>query len=103
MNGVTSLPMSSWPVGRKAVAGIFAVAGFTVLACAAVYVSAVLFLVLNKANPRQAELMSIVDYWAIYAGDAGLRKKLIGSMAAPALGLLQVFPLFTVVPVVTIG
>ena len=92
MNGVTSLPMSSWPVGRKVAAGVFAVAGLTTLACAAIYVSAVLFLVLNKANPRQAEFTSIVDYWDLYADDARLRKKLIGSMAASALGLLVVLP-----------
>ncbi len=92
MNGVTSLPMSSWPVGRKVTAGVFAVAGLTTLACAAIYVSAVLFLVLNKANPRQAEFTSIVDYWDLYADDARLRKKLIGSMAASALGLLVVLP-----------
>lgn len=92
MNGVTSLPMSSWSVGRKVAAGVFAVAGLTTLACAAVYVSAVLFLVLNKANPRQAEFTSIVDYWDLYADDARLRKKLIGSMAASALGLLVVLP-----------
>jgi type IV secretion system protein VirD4 len=92
MNGVTSLPMSSWPAGRKAAVGVFAVAGFTVLACAAVYFSAVLFLLLNKANPRQAEFTSIVHYWDLYADDAQLRKKLIGSMAASALGLLVVLP-----------
>ena len=52
MNGITSLPMSSWPAGRKAAAGVFAVAGFTVLACAAVYFSAVVFLLLNKEIGR---------------------------------------------------
>ena len=92
MNGVTSPPMSNWPVGRKAAVGVFAVAGFTVLACAAVYLSAVLFLLLNKANPRQAELTSIVDYWDLYADDARLRKKLVGSMAVSVLGMLVVLP-----------
>ena len=92
MNGITSLPMSSWPARRKAAAGVFAVAGFTVLACAAVYLSAVLFLLLNKANPRQAEFTSIVDYWGLYSDDVRLRKKLVGSMAVSALGLLVVLP-----------
>ncbi len=92
MNGITSSPMSSWPVGRKAAAGVFAVAGFSALVCAAVYVSAVLFLLLNKANPRQADFTSIVDYWDLYADDARLRKQLIGSMAASAIGLLVVLP-----------
>ena len=92
MNSVTSLPMSSWPVWRKAAAGVFVAAGVTALACAAVYVSAVLFLVVNKADPRQARFTSIVHYWALYADDAGLRKKLIGSMAASAFGWLVVLP-----------
>jgi type IV secretion system protein VirD4 len=92
MNGVTSLPMSSWPAGRKAAVGVVAVAGFMVLACAAVYLSAVLFLLLNKANPRQAEFTSILHYWDLYADDARLRKKLVGSMAVSALGLLVVLP-----------
>ena len=92
MNGVTSLPMSSWPIGRKAVAGVFVVAIFVALSCAAVYLSAVLFLVLNKTNPRQAEFTSIVHYWDLYADNARLRKKLVGSMAVSALGLLVVLP-----------
>ena len=92
MSGVASLPMSSWPIERKVAAGAFAVAAFVALATAAVYLSAVLFLLLNKANPRQAEFMSIVHYWDMYADDAQLRKKLVGSMAVSVLGLLVVLP-----------
>jgi type IV secretion system protein VirD4 len=92
MSGVTSLPMSSWSVGRKLVAGTFAVAGYAALACAAVYLSAVLFLLLNKANPGQADFGSIVHYWHLYADDAALRKKLVGSMVASALAMLVVLP-----------
>lgn len=92
MNPVPSLPIASWPAGRKAAAGLFAVAGFTALACAAVYLSAVLFLLLNKADPRQARFASIVHYWALYADDTRLRKKLVGSMAASGFGLLVVLP-----------
>ena len=92
MSGVASLPMSSWPIERKVAAGAFAVAAFVALAGAAVYLSAVLFLLLNKANPRQAEFMSIVHYWDMYADDAQLRKKLVGSMAVSGLGLLVVLP-----------
>ena len=92
MNGVTSMPMSSWPIGRKVAAGVFALAGLPILACAAVYVSAVLFLVLNKANPRQAEFTSIVHYWSLYADDARLRKKLVAAMVLSGLGLLVVLP-----------
>jgi type IV secretion system protein VirD4 len=92
MNDVTPLPMSSWPTGRKLAAGIFALTGFTALACAAVYLSAVLFLVLNKADPRQARFTSITHYWALYADDTVLRKKLVASIAASGLGLLVVLP-----------
>ena len=92
MSGVASLPMSSWPIERKVAAGAFAVAAFVALAGAAVYLSAVLFLLLNTANPRQAEFMSIVRYWDMYADDAQLRKKLVGSMAVSGLGLLVVLP-----------
>jgi len=92
MNGVASLPMSSWPTGRKVAAGAFAVASFAALACAAVYLSAVLFLVLNKANPRQAQFTSITHYWDLYADDAALRKKLVASIAVSGFGLLIVLP-----------
>jgi type IV secretion system protein VirD4 len=92
MNGVVPLPMSSWPIGRKVAAGAFAVASFAALACASVYLSAVLFLVLNKANPRQAQFTSIAHYWDLYAGDAALRKKLVASIAVSGLGLLIVLP-----------
>ena len=92
MNGVASLPMSSWPTGRKVAAGAFAVAAFAALACAAVYLSAVLFLVLNKANPRQAQFTSITHYWDLYADDAALRKKLVTSIVVSGLGLLIVLP-----------
>ena len=92
MNGIALLPMSSWPSCRKVAAGAFAVAGFAALACAAVYLSAALFLVLNKADPRQAQFTSIVHYWHLYADDAPLRRKLVASMAVSGLGLLVVLP-----------
>jgi type IV secretion system protein VirD4 len=92
MSSVASQPLSSWSVGRKTVAGAFAIAGYAALVCAAVYLAGALFLVLNKANPNQAKFGSIVHYWHLYADDAGLRKKLIGSIAASALGLLVVLP-----------
>jgi type IV secretion system protein VirD4 len=92
MNSTASLPMSSWSPRRKVAAGSFAVLGFVLLACAAVYLSAVLFLVVNKANPRQASFLSITHYWALYADDPALRKKLVGSMTVSALALLVVLP-----------
>ena len=92
MSGIASLPISAWPTGRKVAAGAFAIAGYAALACAAVYLSGVMFLVLNKANPRQAEFGSIVHYWDLYADDAQLRKKLITSMVVSGIGLLIVLP-----------
>lgn len=92
MNPNLALPMAAWPVGRKVAALIAALLGFAALGCAAVYLSAVLFLLLNKADPRQARFMSITHYWTLYAGDPLLRKKLIVSMAASGFGLLVVLP-----------
>ena len=92
MNSAAALPMSSWPLGRKLAASVFALIALGVLACAAVYLSAVLFLLLNKVNPRQAEFTSIVTYWDAYADDARLRKQLMGCVTVSGLGLLVVLP-----------
>lgn len=92
MSSVTALPFTAWPMGRKVAAGVFAVAGYIALACAAVYLAGVLFLVLNKANPRQAHFASIVHYWDLYAGDAQLRKKLQLAIGVSGLGLLVLLP-----------
>jgi len=89
---VTSLPMSSWPAGRQVAAALSVLAGFVVLACAAVYLSAALFLVLNKADPRQARFGSIAHYWHLYADDPVLRKKLVASITASGFGLLVLLP-----------
>src|SRR6476619_6101357 len=88
----STLPMSSWPVGRKAAAGVFGTLCLAVLSCAAVYGAGVLFLMLNKANPFQANFASIVDYWDLYSSDPPLRKKLLGSMAASGFGFLILLP-----------
>ena len=69
MSSFAALPFSAWPPGRKIAAGTFAVIGYAALACAAVYLAGVLFLVLNKANPKQAQFASIVHYWDRYADD----------------------------------
>jgi len=92
VNGIASLPMSSWPAGRKVAAGALAAAGLAVLAGTALYLSAVLFLVLNQADPHQAGITSIVHYWDLYADDALLRKKLVASIVVSAIGLLVVLP-----------
>jgi len=92
MSSVAALPFSAWPTGRKVAAGVFAVVGYFVLACVAVYVAGVLFLVLNKANPKQAQFASIVHYWDLYADDAHLRKKLQIATGVSGIGLLILLP-----------
>jgi type IV secretion system protein VirD4 len=67
-------------------------AAYAGLACAAVYLSGVLFLLLNKANPSQARFLSVVWYWQLYADDPPLRRKLQISMAVSAGGLLVLLP-----------
>ena len=51
-----------------------------------------LFLVLNKANPRQAQFASIVHYWDLYADDDQLRKKLHLAVGVSGIGLLILLP-----------
>ncbi len=92
MSSVAALPFSVWPTGRKVAAGVFAVGGYIALACAALYLSGVLFLVLNKANPKQAQFVSIVHYWDLYADDAQLRKKLQLAIGVSGIGLLILLP-----------
>ena len=87
-----SAPRFNWLPSRKLVATVFALLAFVALCCAALYLSAVLFLVLNKADPRQARFNSITHYWVWYADDVVLRKKLVASIAISAVGLLVVLP-----------
>jgi type IV secretion system protein VirD4 len=68
------------------------VAGYIALALAAFYLAGVLFLVLNKADPRQAHFASIVHYWDLYAGDAQLRGKLQLAIGVSGVGLLVLLP-----------
>jgi type IV secretion system protein VirD4 len=92
MSSVAALPFSAWPTGRKVAAGVFAIVGYAALACAAIYLAGALFLVLNKANPRQAQFTSIVHYWDLYADDAQLRKKLQLAIGVSGIGLLILLP-----------
>lgn len=86
------MPFHAWPTGRKVAAGIFAAIGYAALACAAVYLAGVLFLLLNKANPKQAHFTSIVHYWDLYADDARLRKKLQLAIGVSGISLLLLLP-----------
>jgi type IV secretion system protein VirD4 len=92
MNRLSALPVSSWSPSRRAAAALLALICLVGLGCATIYVSAVFFLLLNKADPRQAKLASIVDYWTWYADDPRHRKQLVGSIGASSLALLVALP-----------
>ncbi len=92
MNGGLAMPMAGWTAGRKLAAGLFAAAGLAALALAAAYLAGVLFLVLNRADPGQAQVGSIARYWAQYGDDPRLRKRLVASIGISGFGLLVVLP-----------
>lgn len=92
MNAVPHSSWSSWPAARKVVAVIFGLVLTGALICASSYLAAVLFLVLNRADVRQARVLSIVHYWRLSADDPQLRKKLLISAGASGMGLLVVLP-----------
>jgi type IV secretion system protein VirD4 len=97
MSAPSGESFAAWPLGRKLAAVMFALVGYAALACAAFYAAGVLFLLLNKANPTQAHVGSILHYWRLYADDAPLRKKLLTSIGVSAVGLLVVLPVAVVV------
>ena len=97
MSATTALPMASWSPARKGAAGLFAVVVLGGLACAAVYLSAVIFLLLNKVHPRHAQFDSIAVYWEAYADDPRRRRQLVGSAAASGVALLVVLPFSLIV------
>lgn len=82
----------SWPSGRQVAAAVFTVAAIAALACAALYFSGVFFLLLNKVDPRRAQLSSLFDYWSTYADDPRHRKQLVGSMVVSGVAMFFVLP-----------
>lgn len=92
MSSIATLPFPAWPTGRKVAAVICAAAFYIALCCAAVYLAGVVFLLLNKADPRQAHFTSIAQYWDLYADDARLRKKLELAIGVAGFGLLVLLP-----------
>ncbi|ACB33134.1 TRAG family protein [Leptothrix cholodnii SP-6] len=89
------IPAGHWPawLTPRRAAGIgFGLAAFVVLSVAAIYLSAALFLLLNKVDPRRVELTSLWTYWAVYSPDPAQRKRLLASMTASGIGLLLVLP-----------
>lgn len=92
MNASNALPMASWTSARKWAAGIFALIVGIGLAAASVYLSAVIFLLLNKVHPRHAEFGSIATYWQAYADDPKRRRQIVGSVCGSVFALLIVLP-----------
>lgn len=92
MSTVLTLPMASWPTARKVAAVLFTVIGFAALVMAALYFSAVLFLVFSKADPRLAGWNSILDYWLLYADVPVLRRRLVVAIGMAGFATLIAFP-----------
>jgi len=81
-----------WTASRKAVAIVFALAGYAALLAGALYLSGALFLVLCRANPAQARIDSVFLYWRLYGDDTILRKKLQVAIAVSCGGMLIGLP-----------
>ncbi len=93
MSAPVPVSFASWSWPRKAAAAALVLAAYAGLACAALYLAGVLFVLLNKANPAQVRLGSIVHYWHLYAGDPRLNKKLHLAAGVSGGGLLLFVPL----------
>jgi type IV secretion system protein VirD4 len=85
-------PPVPWSAPRKVAAVAFLAALGTGLVCASLYVSGVIFLLLNKVHPRHAEVTSIITWWHAYADDPRRRRQILASGIASAVGLLVVLP-----------
>jgi type IV secretion system protein VirD4 len=81
-----------WSTGRKLAATAFVLLVALALVCTTLYLAGVMFLLLNKANPRQAGWTSVLDYWTLYAADPHWRRQLIASLLVPGVALLGVLP-----------
>lgn len=69
--------------------GLFVMLSAVLLTAAASYLASALFLLINKVNPAQATLGSLLDYWDWYGSEIVQRKRLLGSTAL-AFGLAYV-------------
>ena len=88
MSTPAALPSAPWSTGRVVAASVFGIAAYAALAVAAVYTAGVLFLLLNKANPAQAQLTSIVRYWQLYADDESTINDLVTPVHCTVAGLM---------------
>lgn len=91
MSEALASPSATWAAGRKATAVAFGLLGVLGMAALTVYVAGALFLVMNKVDPRQAGLTSIVDYWDRYSSDGRL-KKLVASITGSGVAVMIVLP-----------
>ncbi|MGM9428727.1 type IV secretory system conjugative DNA transfer family protein [Hydrogenophaga sp. MI9] len=92
MSASLALPMASWPTARKVAASVFMLFGFAALVFAALYLSALLFLVFSKANPKLAGWDSILGYWQLYADVPVLRRRMVTAIGMAGFVTLIVFP-----------
>jgi type IV secretion system protein VirD4 len=83
--------------GRTAAKVVFAAVAMAGLAVAALYLTAFLFLVINKTNPAKARPFSVVHYWKLYSDDTTQRKRLVGAGSVSGILCLVVVPLMAVV------
>lgn len=97
MTNAAPLPSPPWSRGRRVAAGLFGVAAYAALAIFSVYMAGVIFLLLNKANPAQAQVTSIIRYWHLYADDERLHKRLQLAIGVSGIGLLLILPAAVVV------
>jgi type IV secretion system protein VirD4 len=81
---------------RKAAIGLASVVGIGALSVAALYLTAVLFLVINKTNPTKARPFSAIQYWKLYAADPAQRKRLKGAGVFSGGICLVVIPLLAI-------
>lgn len=93
MSGHVVLPPHGSSGLRAAALSVASVCSLGAAAALALYLSAAVFLLVNKADPSQARLSSLFDYWQLYADDARLRKQLIASTAVVAVGVFVLLPL----------
>ena len=77
---MTNTTLKRVAIGAGVLVGICGAAGL------ALYLAAVIFLVVNKINPMHAHWLSFLTYWNAYSGDTQLHKRLSGSLIA-ACGL----------------
>lgn len=87
-------PVSSpaWSTRRKLAAALFGLLAYAALVLAAFYLAGALFLVMIKANPAQARLFSIVEYWPLSWDHPRLRKPLTLATGLSGVGLLVILP-----------